>query len=38
MNSWFHFVTLYRRHHAAFSKRDMIGACVRDRQVYRSSW
>ena len=28
MNSWFHFVTLYRRHHAAFSKRDMIGAWV----------
>ena len=29
MNSWFHFVTLYRRHHAAFSKRDMIGVRAR---------
>jgi hypothetical protein len=29
MNSWFHFVTLYKRHHAAFSKRDMIGARAR---------
>ena len=29
MNSWFHLITLYRRHRAAFSKRDMIGAWIR---------
>ena len=28
MNSWFHLITLYRRHRAAFSKQDMIGVCV----------
>jgi len=29
MDSWFHFVTLYKRRHAAFSKQDMIGARAR---------
>ena len=28
MNSWFHLITLYRRHRAAIYKRDMIGAWI----------
>ena len=38
MNSWFHFVTLYRRRPRRIFKHDMIGFRPQDRQVYRDRW